>query len=175
MAGRLSHLDKIMLSLLAALIVVPAGLGTVFYLMIAGRGRVAEATSPDGVYRIVLHERTGGAFAIDRNFDLLLWDRSSASERKIGWPLCHDQSPSITREHVVWSADSRYVALVGDRYFVSEEAKLPSGDLVLLAYNTRDDIFYSNYDFEEAYEPFPATRAVVLFGEAILQPAPPIE
>ncbi|TWT74629.1 hypothetical protein Pla123a_34530 [Posidoniimonas polymericola] len=66
------------------------------------------------------------------------------------------------------------MALVGDRYYVTDEAELPSGDLIMLVYDTVDGAFYSNYDQEKTYPPFPADRAVEVFGDAILQPAPAI-
>lgn len=157
-------------ALLATLCVV-ALMAVGAYLTAGGRGKMTSAASPDGRYEAVLDER---ACYIDRNFHILLTDNQSGATRKIGWRLSVDQSPSITREHFVWSPDSRYVALVGDRYYVTDEAELPSGDLIALVYDTVDDAFYSNYDFEETYPPFPADRAVQVFGKAIKKPAPAI-
>jgi len=132
-----------------------------------GRGRMASAMSPDGRYRVTLDEHACG---IDRNFDLLLWDRNANEERTIDYG--YDQSPTTKREHFVWSLDSTMVALVGDEYAASEQAKLPSGDYVCLVYDAAHDRLYANSFTRDT---FTAERAVEVFGDAILQPAPPIE
>ncbi|TWT88303.1 hypothetical protein Mal64_17820 [Pseudobythopirellula maris] len=140
-------------------------------MVLGGRGRMTSAVSPDGRYRITLDE---GSNFIDRNFDLLIWDRQTSSETRFQY--LHDQSPLIKREHFVWSPDSRMAALVGDRYFTIPEAELPSGDLICLVYDVQENLLYDNYDHAEpSADRVPAERAKELFGNAILEPAPPIE
>lgn len=164
--------SRALLGLLAFVAAVVLLLCLVGYTMFGGRGRMTVAESPNGAHRVSLDERACG---IDRNFRLWIWDRDSQSERQLGWPLSVDQSPLIEHEHFVWSPDSRYVALVGDRYFVTDDAVLPSGDQLLLVYDTEEDVFYSNYDRDDPFDPFPADRSVEVFGEALLQPAPAIQ
>ncbi|TWT74630.1 hypothetical protein Pla123a_34540 [Posidoniimonas polymericola] len=91
MFNRLSDLHKAILSVLGLVVLVLLGA----YLLVGGRGKMTSATSPDGRYEAVLDER---ACYIDRNFDILLRNSQSGETRKIGWPLCPDQSPTIARE-----------------------------------------------------------------------------
>lgn len=172
MTSRLTETSRSLLGLFTFTAAVLLFLWLAGNTMFGGRGRMTVAESPNGAYRASLDERACG---IDRNFRLWIWDRESQAEHQIGWPISVDQSPLIEHEHFVWSPDSRYVALVGDRYFVTDEAKLPSGDQILLVYDTEEAVLYSNYDRDDPFAPFPAGRAVEVFGEVILQPAPAIQ
>ena len=137
---------------------------------LAIREVVTESTSPDGRYRIVVIQPK--LVLLDRNFRVELIDKISESTQVIFKSF--DQSPSIREEYFVWTNDSRWVALIGDEYYVASGSGLPNGLTLFLAYDIENDRVYCNTDYlERGFPQMTVGEAVRRFGENGLEAPTP--
>lgn len=131
---------------------------------------VSNTLSPDGTQRIVIRQRR--PITLDRNFRIVLIDEATKDEREIFYSL--DQLPTISQEHVVWSADGRYFALIGDGYYVLPGSQLPNGLTIFLVYDLETDQVYCNTHYVDRKLPrVTIEEAVGIFGKEALDVTPP--
>ena len=120
-------------------------------------------SAPNGRYSGVVAEPP--MRFVDRNFRLLLVDNNSGNSVEIF--RSKDQSPSIRLERVVWSPDSRYLALVGDRYYVVEGCDFDNGEFLFLVYDTVTKVVYCNADDDFRFSRLLASQAKTLFDDRL--------
>ena len=137
---------KILAAGFAALAAVAVPLG----LYLQGPVVATAAASPSG--RWAAEVRQPRLVFLDRNFEVFLTDRRTGAERRVF--VSQDQSPLVKEERLVWAADSRAFALVGDDYYVVPGAALPSGSTLFLTYDLPTGTLRCNTDHAR---PLPAT------------------
>ena len=124
---------------------------------------VTTATSPDGRYTAVVRQRR--MVHLDRNFHVVLIDNGTGAETVVF--KSQDQSPGITSEALVWSADSRTFALVGDDYYVVPGSTLPDGRILFLTYDLPTGVLACNTEYPEPLPKAPPAAATARFGAAL--------
>jgi hypothetical protein len=117
------------------------------------------SSSPSNKHTVVIREPR---FAwMDRHFTLEVTYVPTGVKQLVFHST--EQSTSITKERFVWSPDSRYVALVGDRYFVVEGSETRDKDFLFLVYDTVDNVVYCNADNDFRFPRMKAATATTLF------------
>lgn len=124
-------------------------------------------TSPNGRHRVVVEEPSFRF--LDRNFRLVLTTGPTGAPT----PICQssDQSPLIRKERFVWSPDSRYLALVGDRYFVVDGSAFNNCESLFLVYDLDSNTVYCNADNDGRFPRMSAASAAEKFDNQLPEPS----
>jgi len=100
---------------------------------------------------------------IDRNLSLEVTDTVAGTTKQVF--RSYDQSPLIKTERLAWSSNSRYVAVIGDRYFVAEGSTFPNGEILFLVYDVEKHAVYCNADDDDRFPRMSAADAAAVFGK----------
>lgn len=99
-----------------------------------------EVASPDNAIVAVLEERSGQQ--LDRNFRVGIRRRD---EKDYRWLLnSPDEGRPPGSERFLWSADGRYVALIGEHFYVMEGSATASGVQLYLVYDCQNNRLWCN-------------------------------
>jgi hypothetical protein len=99
-----------------------------------------SSLSPNLEYRALLRERHLPG-AIDYNFEVRVTDKSNRINLRFRSP---DEGPPTGSERFIWSKDSRYVLLVGKRFFVKDGKCLPTGEKLYLLMDMKSKVVSCN-------------------------------
>jgi len=132
-----------------AVVMLPAG-----RYLFWGRERITLASvSPDGSALVRLVELPS---FIDRNFELRLVTIKEGTEQGAATTVFRspDEGRPAGSERIVWSKDSSVFLLLGRHFYVTDEAKLPNGEMLYLFYDLRSGKTLCNATQQSQYPSF---------------------
>ena len=118
----------------------------------------APRSSPNHHFSAVV--RDPSMSFIDRNLSIEVTDTLAGTTKQVF--RSYDQSPLIKTERLAWSSDSRYVAVIGDRYFVTEGSTFPNGEILFLVYDVENDTVFCNADDDDRFSRMSAADAAAV-------------
>lgn len=98
-----------------------------------------SSQSPDKSVSVSIVESVG---QLDRNFEVVLETASELRVKRVIFKSPDEGLPGT--ERFLWSKDSRYLLLTGQKLFVEEEDILPNGERLYLLYDQRTDLLKCN-------------------------------
>lgn len=102
-----------------------------------------SSVSPNGQLKVNVVEKSRGA-SIDYNF-MVTATRSANGDTVLSFNS-PDEGPPSGRERLIWSKDSRFAMLVGDRYFIEHPICTSDGEKVYLLMDVWAGRIYCNSD-----------------------------
>jgi hypothetical protein len=94
-----------------------------------------NTVSSDGRYRVQLCEVPADSASPDRNFRLVLESLADATVQPTEIFRSPDEGAPPGTERIIWSADNNYFLLVGKRFYVDPEYRIPAGEVIYFAYH----------------------------------------